>query len=111
MISIVGQTCLRDILIQPLMTDGSLTVLILVGGIVVGFVIGMGLGAFYFGFKFWYRTHHDRIQGENVNLESMQWPQLISENMMSTKPCVKCGKALPLDAHYCSECREEQNYS
>jgi len=126
MSSILTSTYSSSIVTQPLIVDDSLISLILVGGIAIGLAIGIGLGAFLFGLKFWYRTSH-RIPTEAMsarivtgaslpltdhqNSKSMLEPRLMSEKIAPIKPCVKCGKALPLDAHYCSECREEQDYS
>jgi hypothetical protein len=119
MISIFASTYLSSIVTQPLMADGSLIVLILVGGIAIGLAVGIGLGASFFGLKFWHRTYH-RVPAEAMNASisaSASLPLADYQNSKSTlkpqliKSCVKCGKALPLDAHYCSECREEQDYS
>ncbi len=114
-----------SIVTQPLMAGSSLMELVLVGGIAIGLVVGIGLGALLFGLKFWYRTGH-RNATETVNTRtvantSLQLadyhssrsklePQSMLENMVYVKYCVKCGKALPLNARYCSECREEQDY-
>jgi ribosomal protein L40E len=124
--SILTSTCSSSLVTQPLTVDESLITLILVGGIAIGLAFGIGLGAFLFGLKFWYRTSH-RIPTEAMstrivsgasphlinhqNSKSMLEPRLMSEKKAPIKSCVKCGKALPLDAHYCSECREEQDYS
>ena len=126
MMSILTSACSSSLVTQPLMVDDSLIALILVGGIAIGLAFGIGLGAFLFGLKFWYRTSH-RIPTEAMsarivsgvsphfvdyqNSKSMLEPRLMMEKKAPIKSCVKCGKALPLDAHYCSECREEQDYS
>jgi hypothetical protein len=99
--------------------------LILLGGIAVGLVIGIGLGALLFGLKFWYQTgHRNATEAMNARTVENTGPQLPEyQNLKSTleplstlerrvhlKYCVKCGKALPLNARYCSECREIQDY-
>jgi hypothetical protein len=119
MIGILASTCLSSIMTQSLIVDGSLTALILVGGIAIGLAIGTGLGASLFGLKFWHQTYH-RVPAEAINTDrstSAALPLTDAQNSVSTlephviKPCVECGKALPLDANYCSECGEEQQYS
>jgi hypothetical protein len=119
MISILASAYLSSIVTQSLIADGSLIALILVGGIAIGLAIGIGLGASFFGLKFWHQTYH-RVPAEAVNTSisaSIGLPLTEAQNSTSTlepepiKPCVECGKALPLDANYCSECGEEQEYS
>jgi ribosomal protein L40E len=117
MISILVSTYLSSIMTQSLIVDGSLTALILVGGIAIGLAIGIGLGASLFGLKFWRQTYN-RVPAEVINTDvSAVLPLTDARNSVSTlepqmiKLCVECGKALPLDANYCSECGEEQQYS
>jgi hypothetical protein len=119
MISLLVSSYLSRIMTKSLIVDGSLIVLILVGGIAIGLAIGIGLGASLFGLKFWRQTYN-RVPAEIINTgvsASAVLPLTDAQNSVSTlepqmiKLCVECGKALPLDANHCSECGEKQQYS
>lgn len=80
---------------QPLLADSTAwTLAIFIGAVAVGLATGVGLvTAFPYGFR----------------SRSKDKPKLqpTPTRMLSSKTCVRCGKALPLDAEYCSECGEK----